>query len=227
MKRIGCFHAHYSNIEHVEKALNIFDVELIHFVDPGLDRIKMDADFTNDMVEQKVIETLDWIANCHVDAILMTCTFFTSIFNEEVHRYPIPIIKIDEPLFEDICKINQPIIVAFTNPNTVNGTMNQLLSYSKKKGKVIEAESFLLENTFELIMQGKKNEYIKSVSDGLIAIIEQNPNKMIVAAQLSMVPAAQLAEQQINTSVQNHLGSLSAYMKEALNLEPKKTSLSS
>jgi glutamate racemase len=221
VKRIGCFHAHYSNIEHVEKALSTFDVELIHFVDPGLDRIKMDADFTKEIVEKKVIETLDWIAKCHVDAILITCTFFTAIFNEEVHHYPMPIIKIDEPLFKDICKMNQPIIVTFTNPNTVNGTMNQLLSYSRIKGKEIDAESFLLENTFELIMQGKKSEYIQSVSKGLISIIEKNPKKSVVAAQLSMVPAAQLTEKLRNISVGNHLKSLSSYMKEVLALVPK------
>ncbi|MRN52714.1 hypothetical protein [Paenibacillus monticola] len=221
MKRIGCFHAHYSNIEHVEKALSIFDVELIHFVDPGLDRIKQDADFTKEIVEKKVIETLDWIANCHVDAILITCTFFTALLNNEVHHYPIPIIKIDEPLFEEICEINQPIIVAFTNPNTVNGTMNQILSYSRMKGKEIDAEPFLLENTFDLIMQGKKSEYIQSVSKGLISIIENNPKKSVVAAQLSMVPAAQLIENLRNISIGNHLKSLSSYMEKVLSLVPK------
>jgi aspartate/glutamate racemase len=221
MKRIGCFHAHYSNIEHVEKALSLYEVELIHFVDPGLDRIKLDANFTMEMVEQKVIEMLDWIAQCHVDAILITCTFFTAVFNEEVHRYPIPIIKIDEPLFADICKINRPILLGFTNPNTVSGTMNQLIAYSKKMGKEIEAEAFLLEGTFELIMQGKKTEYIQAVSEGLLNIALKNPEKSVAIAQLSMVPAAQLIEKQTNIFIGNHLGSLSSYMEEALALVPK------
>lgn len=221
MKRIGCFHAHYSNIEHMERALNNVDVELIHFVDPGLDRIKLDSDFTKEIVEKKVMDTLDWIVKCHVDAILITCTFFTAAFNKEFYHYPIPIIKIDEPLFEDICEMNLPIIVAFTNPNTVDGTMNQLLSYSKMKGKEIEAQPFLLENTFELIIQGKKSEYIESVSKGLRKMIEENPKKIVVAAQLSMVPAAQLLEKQTNIAIRNHLDSLSSYMKEVLALAPK------
>ena len=88
MKRIGCFHAHHSNIEHIEQALSGLEVELIHFVDPGLDRIKKDAGFGVDIAQKKVLETLEWIANCHVDAILMTCTFFTAIYDEEVHRFP-------------------------------------------------------------------------------------------------------------------------------------------
>jgi hypothetical protein len=216
MKRIGCFHAHHSNIEHIENALNSLDVELIHFVDPGLDRIKMDVDFTAEIAQKKVMETLDWIAKCHVDAILITCTFFTAVFNEEVHRFPIPIIKIDEPLFEDIYQMNQPIIVAFTNPNTVQGTMNQLAAYAEMKGKTIEIEPFLLENTFDLIMQGKKSEYIQAVSQGLIHMIEENPTKRVVAAQLSMVPASQAAEKQTSISVGNQLVSLATYMKEVL-----------
>jgi aspartate/glutamate racemase len=126
MVRIGCFHAHYSNIEHIDNALRGLDVELIHYVDPGLDRIKLDADFTTEMAQKKVLDTLNWIAKSHVDAILMTCTFFTAIYDEDIHRFPIPIIKIDDPLFEEICQLDQPTIVAFTNPSTVQGTMNQL-----------------------------------------------------------------------------------------------------
>ncbi|WIV20055.1 hypothetical protein QPK24_04885 [Paenibacillus polygoni] len=117
--------------------------------------------------------------------------------------------------------MNQPIIVTFTNPNTVDGTMNQLLSYSRMKGKEIEVKSSLLENTFDLIMHGKKNEYIESVSNGLINIIEENPKKSVVAAQLSMVPAAQLTEKKTDIPVRNHLESLSRYMKEVLALVPK------
>ncbi|CAN7271787.1 hypothetical protein LJR153_001283 [Paenibacillus sp. LjRoot153] len=216
MTRIGCFHAHYSNIEHIENALRSLNVELIHYVDPGLDRIKLDADFTTEMAQKKVLDTLNWIAKSHVDAILMTCTFFTAIYDEDIHRFPIPIIKIDDPLFEEICQLDQPTIVAFTNPSTVQGTMSQLAAYATKKGKALEAAPALLENTFDLIMQGKKSEYIQAVSLGLKQIIEENPTKRVVAAQLSMVPAAQAAEMQTKRPVGNQLVSLATYLKEVL-----------
>lgn len=216
MSRIGCFHAHYSNIEHIDNALRSLNVELIHYVDPGLDRIKKDADFTTEMAQKKVLDTLSWIANSHVDAILITCTFFTAIYEEDVHRFPIPIIPIDDPLFEEICQLDQPTIVAFTNPSTVQGTMNQLSLYAAKKGIALEAAPALMANTFDLIMQGKKSEYIQAVTDGLIRVIEENPTKRVVAAQLSMVPAAQNAERQTKRVVGNQLVSLAAYLKEVL-----------
>lgn len=33
MKKIGCLHAHYSNIEYIQKAIASNDLELVHFVD--------------------------------------------------------------------------------------------------------------------------------------------------------------------------------------------------
>jgi hypothetical protein len=219
-KTIGCFHAHYSNIQHIEKALKPYQVELVHFVDPGLDRIKMDADFTNEIAQKKIRETLDWIANCHVDAILITCTFFTAAMTQtRMTDATLPIVKIDEPLFQEICQTNQPQIVVFTNPNTVQGSMDQLHAYAKKLDKVIQVESILLPHTFELIMQGKQNEYIEQVVQGLAHIKDQHPETNIFAAQLSMVPAAERIEQESGAKIGNHLDSLSRCLEKTLSLQ--------
>lgn len=34
-RKLGCLHAHYSNIEYIEKAFSPFDMDYIHFVDPA------------------------------------------------------------------------------------------------------------------------------------------------------------------------------------------------
>lgn len=221
MKKIGCFHAHHSNIEHIEQALGAYEVELIHFVDPGLDRIKTDTDFNLETAEKKVIETLDWIAKCHVDAILITCTFFTAVFRDDLHRYPIPVIKIDIPLFQEVCRNEEPKIFVFTNPNTVQGTLEQLSSFSERLGKKIQVEAMVLDHTFELIMQGKKEAYIAAVSMGLSQIAADNPDKLVIAAQLSMVPAARQVEQELDRPIGNPLDCLAGHMKEVLSLTVK------
>ncbi|MCR8645008.1 hypothetical protein NV379_20345 [Paenibacillus sp. N1-5-1-14] len=220
MIRIGCFHAHYSNIEHIEQALSPYQIELIHYVDPGLDRMKKDADFTPDTVQHKVSETLNWIVKSHVDAILVTCTFFTATIPDN-HSYSIPIIKIDQPLFHDTCRLEQPVIFAFTNPNTIEGTMAQFRQFAANQGVEIEAQSVLIPHSFELIMKGKKSEYLENVERGLSTFALENPSTRIIAAQLSMVPAAKLATQSTNLPISNHLESLASYMVETLNLQPK------
>ncbi|WP_308639670.1 hypothetical protein [Paenibacillus silvisoli] len=222
MKKIGCFHAHYSNIEHIERALSDFNVELIHFVDPGLDRRKHDERFTLEQAERKVEETLAWIADSNIDAVLVTCTFFTALLNEERHRCPVPIVKIDEPLFRDLASQNKPVLFVFTNPATVDGTMKQFASYAELNGARLRAEAAVLPGTFELIMQGRKEAYTDKVATGLMRLADEHPDMSIVAAQLSMVPAAQAAARWKSFAVGNALVSLAGYMQEKLGLEAKK-----
>ncbi|MBP3964020.1 hypothetical protein I8J30_14985 [Paenibacillus sp. DLE-14] len=223
MKKIGCFHAHYSNIAQIEHALEPYAVELVHFVDPGLDRIKNDAHFTRQLAEKKVRDTIEWISGCHVDAILITCTYFTSIMREEFERLTIPMIKIDEPLFQELSKQDKPIVFVFTNPNTIEGTMSQFRHYTESKGILALAESRLIPNTFELIMQGKTKEYIGEVASGLLRLAKEHPGAKLVAAQLSMVPAARYAESILNAEIGNALASLSSYLEQTLELTMKPT----
>ena len=54
-KRLGCLHAHYSNIEYIENALSPYDIELIHFVDPALMyRVTSDGKFQNQTLKIKL-----------------------------------------------------------------------------------------------------------------------------------------------------------------------------
>jgi hypothetical protein len=215
-KRIGCYHAHHTNIEHVEKACGAFDVELVHFVDPGLDRIKNDADFGPALITRKINETLAWISKCHVDAVLVTCTWFTAHLQEEEASCKIPVVKIDTPLFHAICENTQPHILAFTNPATVEGTMNQLRSFAERNGKTVHVEPVLLVNTFELLMQGKKEAYIERVAAALCQLAAAHPEKRISAAQLSMVPAAAMAEDATGRVIGNQGRFLAGYLQRLL-----------
>lgn len=207
MKRIGCYHAHYSNIEHMDRALGEYEAELIHFVDPGL-------------AETKVFETLDWIARCHVDAILVTCTFFTAILNDEVlRRIPVPVIKIDDPLFREIADCSGPTVLVFTNPATVEGTMGQLRRFLAAAGKTPQIESRLLPGTFELIMAGRKEAYLERVREGLLQAAREHPGARVAAAQLSMVPAAQQASQTEGVAIGHALAALTEPLVRQLSLQ--------
>lgn len=210
-KVIGCFHSHHSNIELIEKALSHLQIDFVHFVDPGLDRIKKDKDFTLEKASKKIEDTLNWISSCHVDAIFITCTHFTAIMEEAQISHSLPIIKVDDSLFHSICEYSKPQILVFTNPNTVDGTMDQLFKFAKQKGKLVQVEPYFIENTFELIMQGKKQEYIKRVSNVLTQLTIDHPDKIISAAQLSMAPAAEKAEKETGIYIGHHLKALPLY----------------
>ncbi|MGE7981466.1 hypothetical protein [Solibacillus sp. NPDC093137] len=203
-KRLGCLHAHYTNIEYIENALAPYNIDLVHFVDPGLmDRLTSDQNFHEADAQLKVKEQIEWIAQSNIDAILITCTNYIAILQEDQLSISVPIIKLDESFFDFICNIQQPQTVLFTNPATVEGTIERLKLYAATKKKSINIEVIILNNTFDLIMKGRKKEYNQEVARMLEKLVDDD--KIISVAQLSMADAAQLVEAKTGRSIPNPL----------------------
>lgn len=220
-KRLGCLHAHYSNIEYIENALSPFNIELIHFVDPALMyRVTSDGNYQESDAQNKVKEQLEWMAQANVDAILITCTNYIAILQGDQLSTSVPIIKIDEPYFDYICNIKQPLTILFTNPATVEGTVERLHHYADNHQKSIDFEVMVINNTFELFMQGRKEEYDQEISKFLNQIIKDE-KKMLSVAQLSMVDAAQLVEYKTSKTIINPLNTLVTSIVNQLELEKK------
>ncbi|MGM0924253.1 MAG: hypothetical protein ACQEWW_24150 [Bacillota bacterium] len=220
-KRLGCLHAHYSNIEYIENALSLFNIELIHFVDPALMyRVITDENFQESDAQNKVKEQIEWIAQCNVDAILITCTNYIAILQEDQLSISVPIIKIDEPFFDFICNLQQPQTILFTNPATVEGTVERLNHYANNHQKSLDLEVIVINNTFELIMQGQKEEYNQEISKFLNQIIKDE-KKVISVAQLSMVDASRQVEYKTSKTIINPLNTLVSSIVNQLELEKK------
>ncbi|WP_339275998.1 hypothetical protein MKY59_03430 [Paenibacillus sp. FSL W8-0426] len=227
MMTIACFHAHYSNIALIEEALSAYDVELVHYVDPGLDRIKSDADFTENTVRDKVARTMEWIARCHADAILVTCTLFTAVLDQETLPASIPVIGIDDPLLSMMQRQPKPYLLAFTNPSTVQGTMDRFLRHLQPEEEhqasnhALQAKSVLLPGTFELIMRGDREGYAAAVQAGLMRHAERYSGWTPIAAQLSMAPAAARVTMASGITVHSPLSVLAPYLQRELNMQLK------
>ncbi|MCM3675055.1 hypothetical protein M3699_14465 [Peribacillus simplex] len=205
-KKIGCLHAHYTNIEYIETAFSNFDIEWLHFVDPGLmHRVSTDENFKKSDAQKRVKEQVEWIAECKVDAILITCTNYIAFINEEQLSLPMPIIKIDEPYFKQICQLQQPQMILFTNPATVEGTIKRLNAHAEKHGNV-DFEVIIIYNAFEFIMQGMGERYDQEIMNFLYQF--NNEIRPLSVAQLSMVQAAKRYELQTGKIVLNPLDAL-------------------
>lgn len=220
-KRLGCLHAHYSNIEYIENAFSLFNIELIHFVDPALMyRVTLNENFQESDAQFKVKEQIEWIAQCNVDAILITCTNYIAILQEDQLSISVPIIKIDEPFFDYLCNIQQPQTILFTNPATVEGTVERLKHHANNDQKSLDLEVIVINSTFELIMQGLKEEYDQEIAKFLNQIIKDT-KKVISVAQLSMVDASQQVEYKTSKTIINPLITLVSYIVNQLKLEKK------
>ncbi|WP_460014094.1 hypothetical protein [Lysinibacillus sp. CTST325] len=203
-KKLGCLHAHHSNIEYIEQAFQtIENVELVHFVDSGL--IQQVSKGTDRLVF-KVKEQLEWMESCNMDAILITCTNYIALLEKEQLELSIPIIKIDEPFFETVCEEKQPQMILFTNPETVEGTMNRLQQYALLHEKSNSTEVKIIDNTFELIMQGKKEAYNNAIRQTLYYLAEEQRH----------ISVAQQFEQESDLTIIHPLKSLVKFVMRSI-----------
>ncbi|MDZ5610378.1 hypothetical protein U2I54_25975 [Bacillus pseudomycoides] len=221
MKKLACLHAHHSNIEYIERAFESMEIELIHFVDPILSK-KMESDngFGRNGAKSKLKEQLRWIAESNIDAVLITCTNYITLIQEEGFLNAKPILKIDEPFFEIICNVEGPQTILFTNPSTVTGTMERLNRYAQQKQKPIDIKVMIIEDTFELIMHGRKEEYDDRVSKYIYQIMKDE-NQAVSVAQLSMVDAAKKCEKGVGEKIFNPLDGLAEYSLNRIRLKER------
>ncbi|WEK54230.1 MAG: aspartate/glutamate racemase family protein [Candidatus Cohnella colombiensis] len=217
--RIGCLHAHYSNIAYIQNAIGSPDVDLMHFVDPGLiGRVTTDRGFSIEQAQNKVIEQLEWMAQCKVDAILITCTNYIALLDEGRLSTSLPIFKIDEPFFEAICAESGPQLLLFTNAATVDGTMRRLQEYAEHHHKQLGTiESRVIENTFELFIQGNQEQYASEIADYIKKHQADGQARMISVAQLSMVDAAEQVERDTGIAIGTPLKPLVSAITASVN----------
>lgn len=183
-------------------------------------RVTSNENFLESNAQLKVKEQIEWIAQCNVDAILITCTNYIAILQEDQLSTSVPIIKVDEPFFDYISNIQQPQTILFTNPATVEGTVKRLKHHANNYQKSLDLEVIVIDSTFELIMQGLKEEYNQEITKSLNQIMKDE-KKVISVAQLSMVDASQQVEYKTSKTIINPLNTLVSYIVNQLELEKK------
>ncbi len=211
--RMGCLHMHHSNIPYIDSIVAPDQVELLHFVDPGLmRRISSDTEFPGEQAQQQVRRQLDWMADCGVDAILITCTNYIAMLPDEPLELSIPVIKIDEPFFAYLLAQDLPHLLLFTNPATVEGTMRRFHDFASHMGSLAEMEVEVMPGTFELVMAGKTEEYAATVAARLREVARSGLYRAISVGQLSMAESAMLVAAETGMPIGNPLQSLAAHL---------------
>ncbi|MFB6362697.1 hypothetical protein ACFCP7_01375 [Paenibacillus elgii] len=200
VKRLGCLHAHHSNIRYLEEGLAREAFSCLHFVDPGAIHwlTRAAASEGARQVQAKLRGQLEWIAGCGVDAIVITCTNYIAALSPWEQAVEatggIPVIAIDEPWFDELLKLGDEAVVAFTNPATVEGTMERLHAHAKLQGRAFKGQTALSDPAcFEMLLQGREAAYAEQVEAFLLDLIQKS-SAPVAAAQLSMTDAAVRAE---------------------------------
>jgi hypothetical protein len=211
--RLGCLHAHYSNIGYIENIIPHDNLEAIHFVEPGLlRRIGSDAAFSMEDAAAQVRKQLDWMTACGVDALLITCTNYIAAMPDEPLNGDLPIIKIDEPFFAYVLQQPPRHLLLFSNPDTVAGTMQRLQDYATLLGVQPEIEVEIIPNSFNLFLTGQTEAYNRAVAERLRELVRLNRFTSLSVGQLSMVDAAQRVAGETGHAIGNPLQPLRAHL---------------
>ena len=215
--RLGCLHAHHSNIEYIENIIPHDTLEAVHFVEPGLlRRIGSDAGFTMEDAAAQVRKQLDWMTACEVDALLITCTNYIAAMPDEPGQHNIPIIKIDEPFFAYLLQQPPRHLLLFSNPDTVSGTMRRLQEFAASQGAQPEIEVEIVPNSFNLFLTGQTEAYNRAVAERLRELVRLNRATSLSVGQLSMVDAAQRVAGETGHAIGDPLQPLRAHLDAVL-----------
>ncbi|WP_315899154.1 HIT domain-containing protein [Paenibacillus cremeus] len=193
-RTIACLHAHHSNIRYLDEAFAGTGMILKHFVDPGMiEHLRSGGQDALRRAGEKLLDQLAWMAGCEVDAIVITCTNYIAVLDtlpEDQRQLAIPVIPIDEPWFDALLALERKLVLAFTNPATVEGTMGRLRQYAAAKGVTLHAEAAVTEDSFQLLMQGEVEAYHQRVEQFLRELTEQ-AGAAVAISQLSMTEGAE------------------------------------
>jgi hypothetical protein len=215
--RLGCLHAHHSNIGYIDNIIPHDDFEAIHFVEPGLlRRIGSDAGFSKDDAAAQVRKQLDWMTDCGVDALLITCTNYIAAMPDEPCQRDLPIIKIDEPFFAYLLQQPPRHLLLFSNPDTVQGTVQRLHDYAASLGVQPAIEVEVIPNTFSLFLTGQTEPYNRAVAERLRELVRLDRFNSLSVGQLSMVDAAQRVAHETGHSIGDPLQPLRAHLDTIL-----------
>lgn len=215
--RLGCLHMHHSNIAYIDGIVPADKAETLHFVDPGLmRRIGSDAGFDAGQAREQVRRQLAWMADCGLDAILITCTNYIAMLPDEPLELGIPLIKIDEPFFAYLLQQPAPHLLVFTNPATVEGTMRRLHDYAARLGREPAIEVEIIAGTFDLLMAGKTAEYAAAVAHRLREIARSGTYRSLSVGQLSLADAARQVTAETGVPIGDPLAPLADHLAQTL-----------
>ena len=215
--RLGCLHAHHSNIGYIEDIIPHHALEAVHFVEPGLlQRIGSDPNFSMEDAAEQVRKQLTWMSACGVDALLITCTNYIAAMPDEATAPDLPVIKIDEPFFAYLLQQPPRHLLLFSNPDTVEGTMQRFQEYAGARGLQPEIEVEIIPNSFQLFVTGQTETYNRAVAERLRELLRLDRYTSLSVGQLSMVDAARRVTEETGQPIGEPLRPLRAHLEAIL-----------
>ncbi|VWX61052.1 Asp/Glu/hydantoin racemase [Burkholderiales bacterium 8X] len=104
-------------------------------------------------------------ADAGAELIVFTCSSTSPAIDVARQLVPVPILKIDDPLYALASRAPGRIGLICTTSSTVQPSQSLLAAHAKQSGQAIEAESVLCGAAFEALVAGNREQHDRLVSD--------------------------------------------------------------
>ncbi|ALS38362.1 hypothetical protein ABID30_002336 [Enterococcus rotai] len=207
MKKILCIHAHFSNIPYLTQLFQDKPtIVLEHYVIP---------DFLEQITTKSLIHFIEEKTTEAVIGILITCTMYSNLVKPNVINH-VPVMRVEDPLVAHIVTNPHKKKLVFSNPKTVDQTVNKIETLYNEKSLALDYEVFIVPNAFDLILTNQKTAYQKALFEYLFSM-NNTFSGDIYLMQLSMSILSKEQLMTLDYSVFTILDSLDARIKNNFN----------
>ncbi|MEV6299139.1 aspartate/glutamate racemase family protein [Actinoplanes sp. NPDC051861] len=179
------------------------DVEVRHLVDPSLLSCARDDGLTPALVE-RVRSQLRSLADSGAGLIVCTCSTIGGIAEEAAAEIGVPVIRADRPMAEAAVAAGSRIAVIVTTPSTLDPTL-ALFPPSVTVVPVVVSEAW---RHFEA---GDLPAYYEEIAEAARKVAPSVD--VVVLAQASMAPAADLIDGEVLTSPRSAVTAAAALLR--------------
>jgi Asp/Glu/hydantoin racemase len=140
-------------------------------------------------ITRRVTNLATLAADAGAELIVFTCSSTSPAIDTAREVVPVPILKIDDPLYAQAVRQAARIGIVCTTSSTVAPSAALLAAHARDAGRHVETESVLCGAAFEALVKGQRDVHDRLVTEAVASLAPRV--ELIVLAQASL---AHLAE---------------------------------
>ncbi len=186
---IALFHATSKAIKSVvdEVRLKVPEAELLQYMDEGLLQLAKEEGLSESCYQR----LRNWIGLSYQDgaqAILLTCSIFTPFVERLRQEVPLPVVGIDEAMFDRAVSLAGRIEIIATIESAAKTTRTQLEERAKPSGTELDLNTTFVPQAFEDLDAGRSERHDERIRKAIRNCIEGAD--AVILAQASMAHLA-------------------------------------
>lgn len=173
-------------------------VDFVHILDEELLSWMKEENKVTPRQEKRILAHIKKFEREQVNLIISSCSSLGDLLQKVKDETHLPILKIDQPMMEEACKIGTDITLIGTAPTTMLPSFHHLEQIAYDMGKVIHITPILVERAGEALFSNQHERFVTLLLEALKLVPKQD---VVILAQASMENARQSLGYELNLPV--------------------------